>query len=394
MDDLGERHESLKIHKQIPIYIVEDHHHVMPFIHENIRKRFLPIKGNTFVHLDSHPDMLIPKKMPADHAYDPEKLYEAHDIENWIMPNCYTGILHHLVWVKPPWANQIKGTHQKIYIGKCKSTSLMRLECKENYYVSEELFMLRKDMEAIRPITLDCLTLGSRLVDAEDDIQQMKQISESISKSSTILDIDLDFFSTTNPFLGLYDKADLYVHLQSLFRFNPPKSDSDVDILASQQERIAQLGELETLFNHLNEHNSLPILEGQTPSARYTEVASLVEALREFYDDDEIDWMLILDGGCTIDDRGLPHNISTMEELDVMFKSFENFLDIFSEAPRIITISRSSSDEYTPPDQVEYIQSKVLEILNLKFVCASPVLHYLEMDADEEILDTDKVPNV
>ena len=42
-----------------------------------------------------------------------------------------------------------------------------------------------------------------------------------------ILDIDLDFFSTRNPFRGLYENADLYFHLQELYNFQRPEDEQD-----------------------------------------------------------------------------------------------------------------------------------------------------------------------
>ncbi|KAG8225171.1 hypothetical protein J437_LFUL006696 [Ladona fulva] len=42
------------------------------------------------------------------------------------------------------------------------------------------------------------------------------------SESAYILDIDLDFFSTRDPFRGLYPKADIYQDLQKLYYYQPP----------------------------------------------------------------------------------------------------------------------------------------------------------------------------
>jgi len=42
-----------------------------------------------------------------------------------------------------------------------------------------------------------------------------------------VLDIDLDFFSTRNPFRGLYENADLYSHLQELYNFQRPEDEQD-----------------------------------------------------------------------------------------------------------------------------------------------------------------------
>ena len=52
---------NLRLLKELPVYIEEDHHEVLPHIYRNIGAKYLPLENNTLVHFDSHPDMLIPK---------------------------------------------------------------------------------------------------------------------------------------------------------------------------------------------------------------------------------------------------------------------------------------------------------------------------------------------
>ena len=47
----------------------------LPFIYRCMGSKHLPFEGNTFIHLDSHPDMLIPKEMPADTVWDKNQLF-------------------------------------------------------------------------------------------------------------------------------------------------------------------------------------------------------------------------------------------------------------------------------------------------------------------------------
>uniref|UniRef100_A0ABD2X6U8 Uncharacterized protein n=1 Tax=Trichogramma kaykai TaxID=54128 RepID=A0ABD2X6U8_9HYME len=115
-----------KTFKKTPIYIVEPHNEVLPFIYRCIGSKHLPFQGNTFIHLDSHPDMLVPKDMVADMVWDKNDLFEEISIENWMLPAAYAGLLKNIVWVKPPWANQMVDGVRTFLIGKHKESETIR----------------------------------------------------------------------------------------------------------------------------------------------------------------------------------------------------------------------------------------------------------------------------
>ncbi|CAL7935210.1 unnamed protein product [Xylocopa violacea] len=117
---------SRKYFKRVPIYVVEDHNEVLPFVYRCLGSKHLPFEGNAFVHLDSHPDMLIPKTMLADTVWDKNQLFSEISIENWILPAAYAGHFKHLIWVKPPWANQMADGVTTFFIGKHKDNASIR----------------------------------------------------------------------------------------------------------------------------------------------------------------------------------------------------------------------------------------------------------------------------
>ncbi|CAH0555773.1 unnamed protein product [Brassicogethes aeneus] len=352
-EDLGSK---LKTRKMVPVHIVENHHEVLPFIYRDIGSRHLPVEGTTFVHFDSHPDMLIPKYMPADFVYEKQKLFDEISIENWMLPACYGGHFKHLVWVKPPWAKQMDHGAQTFLIGKEKSTGYIRLNCKENYFISECLYCHEDNLENIKEVVLEVVELGG------DNNTASPKITESY-KNPFILDVDLDFFSTKNPFKALYEKANAYERLKKIYDFPPPKTTSDKDIQESSEARDKQIKELEEIFNHLEENREIP----NTTNSLLEDIKELHSKILEHYEDGEIDWTLVHDAGCTCDNTELPHHPSTKEEIDKMMGCFKDFVDLLRDRPVVITISRSSEDDYTPPDVVEDIQKRVLEILIEKF---------------------------
>ncbi|XP_056635696.1 UPF0489 protein C5orf22 homolog [Diorhabda sublineata] len=374
MDDHLGASQNLKRHKKIPIYIVENHHDVIPFIYRNIGSKHLPLEGSILIHFDSHPDMLIPTNMPADDVFHKEKLYKSLDIANWIMPAVYAGHFDHVIWIKPPWAHQIEDSSQSFNIGKDKVEGTIRLDCKETYFLSECLYSNLRDLENVKTVKLDVFTLGNTLQNLSDDLNKLRS---SISKSDArvVLDIDLDFFSTGNPFNRIYEKADLYNQLKDIYFFKPPEEKKDNIISEVVNKRKIQISQLYNIFKYLNDNRRMP--EEDQSSELWKKVDSMRNIMLAHYGDDEIDWLLIHDAGCTCDESGLPDHISTIEELQVLFSCFKNLLDVLPKNPTIITISRSTEDDYTPFENVELIQNKVLELLNETFQCDEPVLDYL-----------------
>ncbi|XP_008192917.1 UPF0489 protein C5orf22 homolog isoform X2 [Tribolium castaneum] len=355
MDDLGRRNRE-----KIPIYVVEYHHEVLPHIYRNIGAKLLPLEGNTIVHFDSHPDMLIPKNMPESYVYKKEKLFEEISIENWMLPGAYAGHFKTLWWIKPPWAHQIEDSDQKFLIGRNKNGHI-RVNCKENYFVSECLFAKTEDLEGVREVSLRVATLGE-----DFDRKVLGEVT-----GPYILDIDLDFFSTSNPFKEIYNKAGTYNKLKEIYKFVKPSD----DIFECVSRREEQIENLERIFKHLQDRKCLP---EDVPS----EVRQLRDELLKFYSEEEIDWELVHDAGCTCDDTELPHHVASSEELGVMFERFRGVLEGLATPPVVVTVSRSTEDDYTPSEDVEVIQESVLRIVREKFNCDEPVLDYSEENAE------------
>ena len=64
--------------------------------------------------------------MAADSVFDREKLYEEISIADWILPAVYAGHVSRVVWVKPPWADQIREGIFHLRIGRHKESGFVR----------------------------------------------------------------------------------------------------------------------------------------------------------------------------------------------------------------------------------------------------------------------------
>lgn len=251
---------SLKQFKKIPIYVVEEHNDALQFIYSAIGAKKLPVEGTTLVHLDAHPDMLIDRKLKGDDARSGKKLLPLLQIENWIVPAAAAGHIEKVIWLRPPWATQISDGTRDINVGD-DSSGFLRVDSKEPYYLSDALYSSKLINK--RKFTLTVAKLSQSSYNSEKSWAQNLASDLNVSQPY-VLDIDLDFFSTGNPFLSLYKNIDLYDRLEPIFNFELPNADDSAEAVEKVVEcRERQLDELENLFKYLEDNNSLESYEGE-----------------------------------------------------------------------------------------------------------------------------------
>ncbi|XP_050355112.1 UPF0489 protein C5orf22 homolog [Nymphalis io] len=362
---------SLKCFKKIPIHVVEEHNEALQFIYSAIGGKKLPLEGTTLVHLDAHPDMLIDRKLKGEDARSGRKLLPLLQIENWIVPAAAAGHISRVVWLRPPWAKQFADGSRIIHVGDHPVTGLLRVDSKEPYYMSDALYS--PQLVNGRKFTLSVAELSETNEEGIKNKIQNLEICEPY-----VLDIDLDFFSTANPFLNLYEQIKLYDQLEPIFGFNIPQVDDEKTYKEFCTSREQHLGELQELFEYLEENGDLKEYEGPK-SELYRKICDLKEVVEAEAQrlNEKPDWWMIFAGGCTRDQGGLPHHISTEEEIE---ESVKKTLKLFLKnmpPPIIITVARSTDDGYCPPHQINLIQSLVLQIIREVYNTDEPVLHYL-----------------
>ncbi|KAG8442491.1 hypothetical protein GDO86_011327 [Hymenochirus boettgeri] len=156
----NELRNCLRKYNDLPVWVVEDHHDVLPFIYRAIGSKHLPVSNINFIHFDSHPDLLIPVNMPADTVFDKEALFSELSIENWIMPVVYAGHFSHVIWIHPFWAQQIKEGKHCFLVGKDKSTTTIRVTSTDDYFLSDGLYVPEEQLENQKYLHLDVVLLN------------------------------------------------------------------------------------------------------------------------------------------------------------------------------------------------------------------------------------------
>lgn len=376
--------DNLRPFKQIPIFVVEDHNDVLQFVYRCLGARRIPFTANKIIHFDSHPDMTIPKYMPAEYVRDKEKLLNALSIENWLMPVAYAGHFDQMIWMKPEWANQIDDGDFSFRIGD--SGGHIRCDSSLEYFLSEGTYQPRCNLNNQRQIKLRVFTLNESLLNGQHSAARHCEFLDCVDDANEhfILDIDLDFFSTANPFKKMLHK-NVYERLKQLFKrhfFEEPFDlmATEDELSAFTNERTNYLNALEMIFRQLEQNvdgNDLEI--PNTLQAHKSEILNLVCDVEMYHTNDNIGWMTIFDAGCTFDSNELPHHISTEDEILKLIAIFKRFLQVFLYTPSIITISRSSDDDYCPIEQVDFIQQLVLNVIYEVYgdkANQKPILHY------------------
>ncbi|XP_065402205.1 UPF0489 protein C5orf22 homolog isoform X1 [Macaca fascicularis] len=489
MSDSAGGRAGLRRYPKLPVWVVEDHQEVLPFIYRAIGSKHLPASNISFLHFDSHPDLLIPVNMPADTVFDKETLFGELSIENWIMPAVYAGHFSHVVWFHPTWAQQIREGKHHFLVGKDTSTTTIRVTSTDHYFLSDGLYVPEDQLENQKPLQLDVIMVkpyklcnnqeendavssakkpkldledsentastncdsSSEGLEKETATQRSDQTCLEPSRSCSsenqecqtaasigeileilkkgkafVLDIDLDFFSVKNPFKEMFTQEE-YKILQELYKFKKPGTNlTEEDLVDIVDTRIHQLEDLEATFADLCDGDDEETVQRWASNPGMESLVPLVQSLKKRMEVPDYEMFLasssspsettsvwislsvslsafwskpfnkslgsskpfhislpssepsklfqplpvpkllphfqVHQAGLTCDYSELPHHISTEQEIEYLIQSVHYLLKNLPN-PTLVTIARSSLDDYCPSDQVDSIQEKVLNML-------------------------------
>ncbi|EDO35441.1 predicted protein, partial [Nematostella vectensis] len=408
-------------YSRLPVKICENHDEVLFHIYRAIAGRYLPYSGTTLIHFDSHPDMTIPPRLSASLVFNPSELMEALSIADWILPAVYAGHIDRVVWIKPSWCDQMTRERMTFCVGKHRESGFLRVTSTEDYFLEELLYAPMEELENVKQVELVILTAElkqiletikipakeqtdtykevlksataglsndlkpattcqhssalteqvkndsqnyfTRLQETAEGVTEKVCVNELVLKLSEvlsqeklyILDIDMDFFSTSNPFKDLFTEEEFQT-LQDIYVFTPPKTSSKADLEICIKSRQDQLSCIESSFCHAGVDIEEGALEAKCLS-RNKQLSELIKQVQKR--DSNADLKLLHSAGMAID---LPQHISSKPEIDQLMQTVKTVI-MGIPRPTMVTTARSSYDEYTPVYQVEYIQSRLLDVL-------------------------------
>ncbi|CAN8021309.1 unnamed protein product [Ixodes persulcatus] len=341
--------------RPVPVYVVEPHHHALHHIYRAIGRKKLPFSKVLMVHFDAHPDLVLPPGLDPARCRDRDHVLDVVDIESWILPAALAGHLDRVLWVRSPWSDQLPDGDQQFLIGSRDGQA--RVTCPLPYFLSECMWTHQVDEGhelGLRVQTLDAL-LEAKPGDGGNAWQPEDRCF--------VLDIDLDFYSTQDPFAMVLSQSQMQL-LRQLYHASFPDPTADPGLLEEvQAKRRAQLQHLkEQLQRHL------PTAESSNRVADAKVDPRLLDLCNDLTirppKGEPLEAKLIHDAGCTCDmDSQLPHHVSSRDEILALIGSTTRFLGRLNAKPALVTIARSSLDGYCPPSDVDFVQEKVLDAL-------------------------------
>lgn len=136
------------------LHVEEDHNDVLHHLLRGVGAKTIPLEGNVILHWDSHPDMLLNRDMTPEDTHGRQEVMAACSIENWILPLTFMGIVEKVVWIRPPWSDQIDLGQYSFHIGRERETNRLRVTCLEPYFASEGIVSHLADMDRTKEVHL------------------------------------------------------------------------------------------------------------------------------------------------------------------------------------------------------------------------------------------------
>lgn len=203
----------------LKVFVIEEHTEALEVLSLAARRRLIKIKDCTFVHLDSHPDLSCFENIGPEHIKDRaelcHRLRNSEDgISSFILPSLAMGLLDSVIWIKPPWTDQIPtGDHLNMSFGWKSPThgGQMAMATDLPYWLDDGNAV--SDVGELSHVA----SFDLRVQSVETWLAQTLAIKStpphgtSFHRGAWVLDICLDYFSCANPL----QEPDLSEHIST-----------------------------------------------------------------------------------------------------------------------------------------------------------------------------------
>ncbi|XP_060047175.1 UPF0489 protein C5orf22 homolog isoform X2 [Erinaceus europaeus] len=372
MSDAVEERARLRRYPELPVWVVEDHQEVLPFIYRAIGSKHLPANNISFVHLDSHPDLLIPVNMPADTVFNKETLFRVTSTDHYFLSDGLYVTEDQLENQKPlqldvimvkPYKlcssqeenDAVSSKKPKLAVEEAENTASTNCDSYSEGLENDSMTH-RRDQTCLEPSS----SCSSEIQECQTTANTEK-ILEILKKGDAfVLDIDLDFFSVKNPFKEMFTQEE-YKILQELYQFKKPATSlTQEELVDCVDARTHQLEDLEATFADLCDGDDQETVQKWASNPGMESLVPLIQSLKKRME--VPDYEMVHQAGLTCDYSELPHHVSTEQEIDCLVQSVYYLLKNLPK-PILVTIARSSLDDYCPCEQVDIIQEKVINVL-------------------------------
>lgn len=415
-------------HPHIPLVIVESHHHVLEHVHDAIRRRKLFNKPWSMLHFDAHPDLACTVVSPAIACFTPRhfsagdgtggenanNLYEMLDstttgIAEWIMPLVLAANLSRIEWVKPKISKQLPlGMHDFAVGAEAERPeeiitflhlpweSRIKVDWRHPYYLDDNSVVNSEKLALKRNLKLFVSELPSN-----SNVFGVPSMSDSIGDDDEqwMLDICLDYFVCKNPYVTDIEEVEPAVARAFLELMKSSSIANTESVNTDYQTDVA------IFYDILTKVLKLPASNGSVKNpdrlvtsippnlSRYfaspDEANKLLADLKEKIGDDRSLVTLVVEA---VPNWSMPHmfseEASSLGFIDESLRLVEEDLRSrnIRKRPFLITMSRSSLDGFTPGLVVEYLQSKLITMLQRIFCrtsCEDDSKRQVECTTDE-----------
>ncbi|KAL4240097.1 hypothetical protein ACF0H5_000891 [Mactra antiquata] len=104
---IAPQYSNITFDRPLNVYIVEEHHEVIPYWFGAARRGIIPKAGNVLIHIDGHSDMYTAEVLPEYPLFrwpsDKQLIYLMQRNDAFIQAAAMAGLIDRVIWVWPDW---------------------------------------------------------------------------------------------------------------------------------------------------------------------------------------------------------------------------------------------------------------------------------------------------